>query len=103
FPFQDGSGEFVVAVSLDEGSLKYASGWPVIEDIVASLRFEGAGLRVSASEARIFGVKLREVVADLPDLDTRRQQPMSLHGFADGPTADFLRFVSESPVRAQVN
>lgn len=102
FPFEDGSGEFVVTVELDQGRLDYAAGWPAIDDIAATLRFEGPGLRIRAREGRIFGVQLRDVVADLPDLDMRNRRPMALHGQAEGDTADFLRFVSESPVRGQV-
>ena len=103
FPFEDGSGEFVVTVDLTDGVLEYAPDWPAIEGIVASLRFEGPGLRISAGEGRIFGVQLRDVVAELPDLDVRNEQPMTLRGVAKGATSDFLRFVSESPVRDTVN
>ena len=102
FPFEQGNGEFVVTVDLDQGRLDYARGWPAIDDIEAALRFEGPGLRIEARQGRIFGVQLRDVVADLPDLDMRNRQPMKLHGQAEGDTADFLRFVSESPVRGQV-
>lgn len=103
FPFEDGSGEFVVTVDLREGRLEYAPGWPQINDITASLRFEGPGLRLNAPSARIFGVELRDVVADLPDLDTRNRKPMTITGTAHGATGDFLRFVSESPVRERVD
>jgi uncharacterized protein (TIGR02099 family) len=103
FPFEDGQGEFLVTVELRDGQLEYAPGWPLIEDITASLRFAGPGLRITASKARIFGVELQDVVADLPDLDIRHGKPMSISGTARGATADFLRFVSESPVRGSVD
>ena len=103
FPFEDGLGEFLVTVELRDGQLEYARGWPLIEDITASLRFEGPGLRITAGKARIFDVELHDVVADLPDLDIRHRKPMSITGIARGATADFLRFVSESPVRASVD
>lgn len=103
FPFEDGSGEFVVTVDLRDGLLEYAPGWPMIEGIAASLRFEGPGARISASAGSILGVQLHDVVAELPDLDMRRRQPMTIRGVARGATADFLRFVSASPVRDSVN
>lgn len=103
FPFEDGSGEFVVTVDLRDGLLEYAPGWPMIEGIAATLRFEGPGARISASAGSILGVQLHNVVADLPDLDMRRRKPMTIHGVARGATADFLRFVSASPVRDSVN
>jgi len=102
FPFVDGEGEFVVTVELDRGRLDYAPGWPAIDDITASLRFEGPGLRITASQGRILGARLRDVVAELPDLNIHHRRPMTLHGRAEGETAEFLRFVSESPVRGQV-
>lgn len=103
FPFRDGQGNFLVTVDFDGGRLDYAPGWPGIDGIAGTIRFEGAGMHVAASEASIFGVRLSEVTADIPDLDARGEQMLSVHGTARGPTADFLRFVSDSPVGARLD
>lgn len=103
FPFVDEDGKFLVTVALRDGRLEYARHWPVIEDIVATLRFEGPGMHIEASQGSIFGVGLREVTADVPELGAQAGELMTLRGTAEGRTADFLRFVSASPVRDRVD
>ncbi len=103
FPFREGEGSFLVTVDFDGGRLDYAPDWPGIDEIAGTIRFEAAGMHVAASEASIFGVRLSDVTADIPDLDARGQQVLSVRGTAHGPTADFLRFVSESPVGARLD
>ncbi|WP_407279914.1 YhdP family protein [Aromatoleum evansii] len=104
FPFRDRkSGEFLVTTRVFGARLDYAEGWPSITDIDGEVRFEGPGMRITADRARIFGVALAKVVADVPDLDAPGGEIMSIHGRASGPTADFLRFVSESPVSRRID
>lgn len=102
FPFRDGKGHFEVVIGLRDGVLDYAPGWPAIEGIDGELRFAGPGLRVEAERARVFGVALGGVVADIPDLDTRRSGLMTITGRARGPSTDFLRFIAESPLAARI-
>lgn len=102
FPFRDGNGQFLVAIKVADGRLDYAPGWPGIEGIDGEVRFEGPGMRIEARRGRIFGVELANVVADVPDLDVLPSETMTLTGRATGSTADFLRFISESPVAARI-
>lgn len=104
FPFRDGkSGQFLVTTRVFGVRLDYAEGWPSITNIDGEVRFDGPGMRITADRARIFGVALAHVVADVPDLDASGGEMMSIHGRASGATADFLRFVSESPVSRRIN
>ena len=103
FPFRDGRGRFLVSVQVADATLDYAPGWPGIEGIDGEVRFEGPGLRILAPRGRIFGVDLVDVVADVPDLDQRPSEIMTITGRARGPTAEFLRFVSASPVSRRID
>ncbi|HRQ46593.1 MAG TPA: YhdP family protein [Rhodocyclaceae bacterium] len=104
FPFEDGqSGQFLVTVRVAGANLDYAAGWPAIGAIDAELRFEGPGMRISADRASILGVTLADVVADVPHLDQPGGAVMHLKGSAMGPTQEFLRFVSASPVAARID
>jgi uncharacterized protein (TIGR02099 family) len=95
FPFRDGQGRFQVLVDALDARLAYAAGWPVIEDMAGELRFEGAGLNIAARTARIFTAKLEQVQVGIPDL---RAGVMAIEGAAKGPSADFLRYIGESPL-----
>ncbi len=104
FPFEDGrSGQFLVTVRVAGAGLVFAQGWPAIDAIDAELRFEGPGMRISADRARILGVTLAKVVADVPRLDEPGGPLMTIQGSAAGPTREFLRFVSSSPVAARID
>ena len=103
FPFRDGKGRFLVSVQVADATLDYAPGWPGIEGIDGEVRFEGPGLRIVAPRGRIFGVELVDVLAEVPDLDQRPSEIMTITGRARGPTAEFLRFVSASPVSRRID
>ncbi|PTD95019.1 YhdP family protein [Pseudothauera lacus] len=104
FPFRDGAdGQFLVTARIAGARLEYAEGWPAIEGIDGELRFEGASMTVTAERGRVFGVRLSGVRADLPDLEAAGGEVMSIRGRAGGPTADFLRFIANSPVRKRVD
>ncbi len=106
FPFADGrSGQFLVTTRVSGASLDYAPGWPAITGIDAELRFEGPAMRITANRASIFGVALSGVSVVVPELHapTEAGEMMTIRGRASGPTADFLRFVSESPVAARID
>ncbi|CAI06639.1 probable transmembrane protein [Aromatoleum aromaticum EbN1] len=104
FPFRDGaSGQFLVTTRVAGASLDYAEGWPAITDIHGEVRFDGPGMRIVAERARIFGATLGRVVAEVPELDAPAGEVMTIDGRAGGPTAEFLRFVSASPVSGRID
>ena len=104
FPFVGGqSGQFLVTTRVSGASLAYAAGWPAITGIDAELRFEGPAMRINASRGTIFGVALSGVTAEVPQLNAPGGELMTIRGRASGPTADFLRFVSESPVSGRID
>jgi uncharacterized protein (TIGR02099 family) len=98
FPFVDQRlGQFLVTVKARDAVLDYAKGWPRIDGIQGDLRFAGPGMTIEVQKARILGARLFDTEVRIPDFDT----PISiLHvkGQADGPTAEFLKFIDKSPV-----
>ena len=101
FPFDDGSGIFEVKGHVQGANLNYADGWPQINDIQGALEFVGKRMRITAERAHIYGVTLRDVRAEIPDLGAADTQ-LLISGKAAGPTADFLQFIEASPVGAQI-
>lgn len=103
FPFADGkSGIFQVTAKFSGADLRYAKGWPGIDNITGDLLFEGARMRIRAQRGRIFGVGVANVAAEIPNL-LAPQEVLTITGRADGPTADFLRFIDESPVAERID
>ena len=99
FPFADPSrGEFSVAARIERGVLRYAEGWPRIENIQGELLFERERMHIAGRSGSILGVALANVEVGIPQL--RDPSPrLEVSGTARGATADFLRFIEQSPVR----
>lgn len=97
FPFEQGDGLFRVEVAVRDGHLRYAPGWPAIEDLNASLVFAGKTMEVVSQRARIFDVALAPVRAVIPDL-IHHEEILQVSGEARGTTRDFIRFANFSPV-----
>ncbi len=98
FPFTDAkAGQFLLTFKVNDVTLDYAPGWPAITDIDGDVRFEGPGMVVNARAARVAGVQVGPVKADIPNLGANFPA-LTVQGEATGATSDFLRFVNTSPV-----
>jgi len=103
FPFRDGKGGvFEVRGKFRDASLKYAGSWPEITGIEGELLFAGQRMLITGKSGRIFGVGLREVRAEIADIE-QADELLTVTGKAAGPTADFLRFIEASPVGERID
>lgn len=101
FPFRDGKdGIFEVRGKFHEAKLRYAEDWPEITDIEGELLFAGQRMLITGNSGKIFGVGLREVRAEIADLE--QAEELTVSGKAAGATADFLRFVESSPLAESI-
>ncbi len=102
FPFRDpAKGTFRVTAKARDAKVDYAPGWPAIEGIDAELQF-GIGMKVLASRGKILGVGLSAVSVEIPDFESMDER-LLIHGLAQGPSSEFLRFIDESPVAESID
>ncbi|MGE5471535.1 MAG: YhdP family protein [Bacteroidota bacterium] len=102
FPFRDGKGgKFLVTAKAADTKIDYAPGWPVIENIAGEMSF-GVGMKVKASQGSILGARLSAVSVDIPDFESH-EEILLVRGVAQGPTAEFLRFIDQSPVTEKID
>jgi uncharacterized protein (TIGR02099 family) len=103
FPFADGrKGQFLVTVKMQGVTLDYAEQWPALTAIDADVRFEGARVTVDAHQGQVFNAALSRTSAEIANLRGPNAL-LRIDGEASGPTAEFLRFVAESPVAGWIN
>ncbi len=103
FPFRTPEqGIFRVAGKVYGGQLRYAPGYPQIDDIEGDLLFDGVRMEIHSDKARIYGAQLRRVKAVIPDLDTT-EELLEISGEAAGPAQEFIRFVNFSPVSEKID
>jgi uncharacterized protein (TIGR02099 family) len=100
FPFRDGKGEFSVVARAENGRLDYAEGWPGLDRLNGELRFTGPSLLIESNGGDIFRVRTEPIRVEIPDLE---QGVMTIEGVATGPSADFLRFIAESPLSGDLH
>ena len=99
FPFVDpASGDFRVTARVEKGVLDYVPGWPRIEDIDGELTFERDRMEVVARSGSILGARLSGVRVSLPSFRGPDRRVL-VNGQADGPTAEFLKYLGSSPLR----
>ncbi len=103
FPFKTPEdGIFRVAGKVHGGQLRFAQDYPQIDDIEGELLFDGMRLEIRSEKARIYGARLRKVVAVVPDLDTT-EELLEVSGEAVGPAQEFIRFANFSPVSEKID
>lgn len=103
FPFpQEKNGVFHVAARVSGGVVDYAEGWPRIENIEGDFQFRGSRMDLHARQATINGVRLSNVRGDIPDMKAQ-SEILSVHGEAEGRSADFLAFIEKSPVSEMID
>ncbi|MCL2644132.1 MAG: hypothetical protein FWD51_01570, partial [Betaproteobacteria bacterium] len=100
FPFRDGKGEFSVIVRANDGRLDYAKDWPLLDQLDGELRFTGPSLLIESRGGNIFGTRVEPIRVEIPDLE---EAVMTIEGGANGPSSDFLRFISESPLSERLS
>lgn len=97
FPFDRRQGVFTVGFNVHQGILDYSPGWPRLRDIKTSVLFHGRSLDIDASAARAFDSNVLAAKVSVADL-TGDPAVVKVSGTARGPTADAVRFVTESPL-----
>jgi len=103
FPFIDpAQGTFLVTARVSHGVLEPMRGWPRIEAIDGALRFERNRFAFEGRSATILGARVSNARVVVPALRATRSE-VSISGTADGPSAEFLRYVAISPVRRMID
>jgi uncharacterized protein (TIGR02099 family) len=102
FPFLDpAKGQFQVTARVSGAVLDYARGWPRIEEIEGNLAFDRDKIEIAGRSGTIMGVKLAGVKVTLPSM-IDPEPHLLVEGGAEGPTAIFLDYIRESPVRRMI-
>jgi uncharacterized protein (TIGR02099 family) len=103
FPFEnEKTGLFEVKTRVTGVTLDYADGWPPLTNAAAEVVFRGRRMEIRPQAGSILGLRLSNVLASIPELG-KSDEHLLLTGVAEGPTAEFLRFVESSPVSRQID
>jgi len=96
FPFEERrTGEFLVRIGMQGGSLDFAPGWPGLREIDGEVRVEGYAVDVLVDRARLYDSRVGPAQARI---DAPPGAPVEIKGTVRGPIADPLRLLLESPL-----
>lgn len=103
FPFDDPRrGSFQVLARVNGVDFAYAEGWPRVSGVAGDIAFEGRRMQIFASRGTVLGARIANVRASIPDLFHGDEQ-LHIDGAAEGPSAEFLRFIEASPVNEHID
>jgi len=97
FPYLHGTGRFEVRFNVIDGILDYAPGWPRLEEIETEVVFSGHSMEINAVGGKAFASVIHQTRVAISDMEAT-PAILAIHGKAQGPTGDALRFVMESPL-----
>lgn len=100
FPFRDHEGRFELILDIEDGVLDFLPGWPRVREARARLHFLNQRLDIDVASARLWDTRLADVRSALPDLWGVERLPIS--GRSEGPLADGLRLLRETPLSDQL-
>ena len=99
-PWDAGGGTFEAVVDLALPTLRYANGWPELTEVSATVRFDGPRLDARVESGRIFESTVREATIAIEDVGAA-VPVLEVAGRVEGDSADAVRYLSRSPLRAR--
>ncbi len=96
FPFVDKpSGHWLLDLSVADGVLSYAPGWPQAEKLQAQLHFHGRSLQISSSGAQVAGNTVDHIEAQIPDF---HEGHLTVDGSTAGEASRYYALLRDSPI-----
>ncbi|MDC8770348.1 YhdP family protein [Roseateles albus] len=106
FPFdgeRERDGQFRITTQARDIDLLYVPGvegrpsnWPALEHVNADLIFERGGMQIKGGRAKVFAYELSGIKGGIKDLLVKHR--LEIEGQGNGPGAELLKFVRQSPV-----
>jgi uncharacterized protein (TIGR02099 family) len=100
YPFVDRpTGKWLLDLSVADGTLDYAPGWPAADKLQAQLHFRGNGLQISVSSAQVAGNPIDHIEAQIPDF---RQGRLTVDGSTHSDAARYYALLGDSPLKTRL-
>ncbi len=98
FPFHQGQGgTFRITARVKDLDLRYAEGWPMVNQIGADLLFENTHFEAHVDTAKIFNTPLKKTVVAIDDF-AAVPPLLTIDGGADARAEEASRYIKESPL-----
>ncbi|WP_455210739.1 YhdP family protein [Kaarinaea lacus] len=96
FPFRKGEGVFKIKFDVERGILDYAQDWPPLQDVDATVEFDGPSLTITSNKGQVLQSKISNTVVTVADLNSK-PLTISIKGDVNGTTQDKADYILLSP------
>jgi uncharacterized protein (TIGR02099 family) len=101
FPFDEGSGDFLMTGSLSGVDVRFNPSWPLTRDVSATLHLDKRTLAAEVSQAMFQGVPLKHASLRVTDLGLGREV-LFARSEALAPCEDMLGYIAASPLHERL-
>ena len=95
FPFNNNNGHFEVTADIKKGVLRFLPGWPALRDIDMSLVFRGSSMNITARNARINGMQVRQTSVTADDFTDPAGRRLQINGTVIGSALSLMGVVNQ--------
>jgi uncharacterized protein (TIGR02099 family) len=98
FPFaKNNSGKFYIDAIINNGKLRYISGWPTIDNVYGKFMIRNQKIIITASSAKVSGNNLSNTEAIIPNM-LANQSYLEATGNGNGTTQNFINYLRHTPI-----
>lgn len=98
-PFDTGEARMLVELTVEDATIDYFPGWPLIEQLDADLTIEDATMTALVHSAVLHGAQIEYAVARIRNM---YESPLEVSGTATGTLDQLIDFVRQSPLIDQL-
>lgn len=102
FPFDHGTGSFVISGEAKNTEFNYAPDWPVISNLNGKLVFSGRTMTIDVVSGQIFNVPISAIHAVIPYIGDTAPQILTIEGGISADLSDMLHFIHASPLEKAI-
>jgi uncharacterized protein (TIGR02099 family) len=95
-------GKFYLGFKTKNLTVKYADGYPPLENLDASFDMNQNQIKIVASKGQINGMKFSAIKADMADVSAYENH-LLVSGQAEGPTASAVSFLKDTPLADHIH
>ena len=95
-------GQFYLGFKTKNLSVKYADGYPPLENLDASFDMNQNQIKIVANKGQINGMKFSAIKADMADVSAYENH-LLISGQAEGPTSSAVSFLKDTPLADHIH
>lgn len=102
FPFDNGTGKFMISTAINDMDFHFAPNWPVIKQVNGRLVFAGHSMTADIDTAHMLNIPLKNVHGVIPYIGSAHPQILNIDTVIDADLARGLQFVHQSPLQKTI-